>query len=80
MKIGFDGSKDTGLLDAPTGSPGKRSAKGNRHLAKNGARTAPTKASFNPVDHLDYFNLARQNGKERRLSPLMNCKFSGIQV
>jgi hypothetical protein len=35
---------------------------------------------FDPVDHLDYFDLARQNGEERWLSALMNGKFSRIQV
>ena len=60
--------------------PRKRTAKGNWHLSKNGAGNAPAKGAFDPVHHLNHFNLPRENSKERRLPPFMDRKFSSIQM
>ena len=61
-------------------SPGKRRAKGERHLAEDRARDAPAEPAFDPVERLDDLDLAGEDDKERALSAFVNGEFSGTKV
>src|SRR6185295_19586432 len=60
-------------------SPGKRRAKGERHLTKDCPRDAPAEPTFDPVKRLDDLNLAREDNEQRTLSAFVNGEFSGAK-
>ena len=58
----------------------KHRAEGDRYLAEDGTRDAPTQRSFDAVEKFDDFDLAVENCVERAISTFGNGEFSGTEM